>query len=657
MFRVLSCLGTEHDLRLVLVAGLVCLLASYAAVSLLARALGLTGRARGLWVVIAGLATGCGIWATHFIGMLAYDPGVPIAYAAGLTLASFVIAVAATCAGFTIIAYLPFRWAGPLAGAIVGIGIACMHFLGMWAIQLPGRVTWASDLVVAAIVFGLVFSALSLSIVARRHDRRAVLLSAVLLTVAIVTMHFTAMGSVTILPDPMRGLVAEALSPHMLALAVASAAVAILATSLVAVFAGHLLDDKRLLLGTAMNNMSQGVVMFDAFQRLVICNDRYIEMYRLPPGKVKPGCTLREVIQCRFESGMLDRDPDAYHADLLRAMAAGETLSAVVESVDGRVISIVNKPINDGQFWVGTHDDITDRRQAERNTLSLAEQQERRAVVDAAIRSFRESMETVLKSVTDSAKLMHDTASELASSFDETTERAAGAALASSNASSGVATASQAADEMTNSIMEIDRRLREATHVVSDAVTDAEKTNQEIMSLADSAGKIGDVIKLIQSIAAQTNLLALNATIEAARAGAAGRGFSVVAAEVKSLSVQTAKATNDIAGQIGSVQESVRGAVAAIHRITSRMQEIDKHTSSIAASVGQQSNATSEISSSVASAAEGAKSAASILDQVRQSVGRVSGAAGTVFATSRSVEDAAVHLREKVDEFLHKVAV
>jgi NO-binding membrane sensor protein with MHYT domain/methyl-accepting chemotaxis protein len=657
MFRVLSCLGTEHDLRLVVVAGLVCLLASFAAVSLLARALSLHGRTRGLWVVVAGLATGCGIWATHFIGMLAYDPGVPIAFGAVLTIVSFVVAVATTCAGFTMIAYLHGRWVGLVAGGIVGAGISCMHFLGMWAIELPGRVTWATDLVVAAVLLGVVFSALSLTIIARRHDLRAVLLSAVLLTVAIVTMHFTAMGSVTILADPMRGQVAEALSPHMLALAVASAAVAILGTSMVAVFAGHLLDDKSLLLGTAMNNMSQGVVMFDAAERLVICNDRYIEMYSLPRDKVRPGCTLRQVIQCRFDAGMLDRDPDAYYVDLLRAMAIGETLSDVVENRGGRVISIVNKPINDGQFWVGTHDDITLRRQAERTTVSLAEQQQRRAVVDAAIRSFRESMETVLRSVTDSAKLMHDTASDLATSFDETTERAAGAALASSNASNGVATASQAADEMARSIMEIDRRLREATHVVTDAVTDAEKTNHEIMSLADSASKIGDVIKLIQNIAAQTNLLALNATIEAARAGAAGRGFSVVAAEVKSLSVQTAKATNDIAGQIGSVQESVRGAVAAIGRIASRMQEIDKHTSSIAASVGQQNDATSEISSSVASAAEGAKSAASILDQVRQSVGKVSGAANTVFATSRSVEDAAAHLREKVDEFLHKVAV
>ncbi|MGE0061580.1 MAG: MHYT domain-containing protein [Xanthobacteraceae bacterium] len=657
MFRVLSCLGTEHDLRLVVVAGLVCLLASFAAVSLLARSLSLHGRTRGFWVAVAGLATGCGIWATHFIGMLAYDPGVPIAYGASLTIVSFIVAVAATCAGFTIIAYLQGRWVGLVAGAVVGAGISCMHFLGMWAIELPGRVTWASDLVTAAIVLGVVFSALSLSVIARRHDVRGVLLSAVLLTVAIITMHFTAMGSVTILADPMRGQIAEALSPHMLALAVASAAVAILATSLVAVFAGHLLDDKSLLLGTAMNNMSQGVVMFDAAERLVICNDRYIEMYRLPRDKVRPGCTLRQVIQCRFDAGLLDRDPDAYHADLLRAMATGETLSDVVEYRDGRVISIVNKPINDGQFWVGTHDDITQRRQAERTTMSLAEQQERRAVVDAAIRSFRESMETVLRSVTDSAKLMHDTASDLASSFDETTERASGAALASSNASSGVATAAQAADEMARSIMEIDRRLREATHVVTDAVADADKTNQEIMSLADSASKIGDVIKLIQNIAAQTNLLALNATIEAARAGAAGRGFSVVAAEVKSLSVQTAKATNDIAGQIGSVQDSVRSAVAAIGRIASRMQEIDKHTSSIAASVGQQNDATSEISSSVASAAEGAKSAASILDQVRQSVGKVSGAANTVFATSRNVEDAAAHLREKVDEFLQKVAV
>lgn len=657
MLRVLNCLGTEHDLRLVVLAGLVCLLASVTAISLLSRARSLSGRARALWILTAGVATGCGIWATHFVAMLAYSTGLPIGYAAGPTIASLLIAVVLTCAGLAIAVCVHSRWASTVGGAIVGLGVICMHFLGMAAVELPGRISWAPDLVAASIVLGMTLSAVALSLAARRHDLRGVLTSASVLTLAICAMHFTAMGSVTILPDATLATTDTPMSPHVLALSVGSVAVAILGMSLIASFSGHMLDDKSLLLGIAMNSMAQGVVMFDASGRLVICNDRYLEMYALPRDRVRPGCTLRDVIQCRVESGMLERDGEEYRVALMRTMASGVTLTSEVEAADGRIISITNRPINGGQFLVGIHEDITERRQAERNSVSLAEQERRRAVVDAAIRSFRSSMDTVLGSVTDSAKLMHDTASGLADAFHETTERASGAAVASSNASNGVEIASQAADEMAKSIMEIDRRLREATHVVSDAVMDAEKTNQEILSLADSAGRIGDVVKLIQDIAAQTNLLALNATIEAARAGVAGRGFSVVAAEVKSLSVQTAKATNDIAGQVTSVQESVRSAVAAIHRITSRMQEIDKHTNSIAASVGQQNDATSEISTSVATAAEGARSAASIFDQVRKSVGRVSGAADTVFATSRAVEAAAEHLREKVDEFLHKVAV
>ena len=125
--------------------------------------------------------------------------------------------------------------------------------------------------------------------------------------------------------------------------------------------------------------------------------------------------------------------------------------------------------------------------------------------------------------------------------------------------------------------------------------------------LADAAQKIGDVIKLIQDIAQQTNLLALNATIEAARAGQAGRGFSVVASEVKALSVQTAKATEEIAGQIQAVQTSSGSAVNAIQRITKRMKDINEHTASIAASVGQQSAVTNEISQNVTKRRQGSE--------------------------------------------------
>jgi methyl-accepting chemotaxis protein len=226
-----------------------------------------------------------------------------------------------------------------------------------------------------------------------------------------------------------------------------------------------------------------------------------------------------------------------------------------------------------------------------------------------------------------------------------------------SNASSdGIDTAARAADEMSKSIMEIDRQLVQATHVVDDAVVEAEQTNNDIVVLAEAAQKIGDVVKLIQNIAGQTNLLALNATIEAARAGEAGRGFSVVATEVKSLSVQTAKATEEIAGQIRAIQDSAGGAVEAIQRITGRMKEISVHTSSIATSVTQQNTATAEISESVGSAAQDAKAVASVLEQVTQAITTANGSAATVLTASRSVEEAIGHLRGKVEEFLRDVA-
>ena len=131
-----------------------------------------------------------------------------------------------------------------------------------------------------------------------------------------------------------------------------------------------------------------------------------------------------------------------------------------------------------------------------------------------------------------------------------------------------------------------------------------------------AAQKIGDVVKLIQDVAGQTNLLALNATIEAARAGEAGRGFAVVASEVKSLAVQTAKATEEIAGQIAGVQGSTTAAVGAIGRIADRMQEISQFTAAAAASVHQQNAATSEISQNVASAAGGTKEIVAVLGDV-----------------------------------------
>jgi NO-binding membrane sensor protein with MHYT domain len=349
MFRILTCLATEHDWRLVIVAGVVCFLASLTAISLFARARASSERGRATWILAAGAATGCGIWATHFIAMLAYEPGISIAYEIVLTVLSLLAAVAVTAAGLGVAVYAPRRWGAAVGGGIVGAGVACMHYLGMFAVEVPGRVTWSIDLVIVSIALGMLLGMAALELSVRRTDVRATLAAALLLTLAIVSHHFTAMGAVVIVPDPTRVIAGLSMSPGSLALAVAGIAIAILGISLVIAFADRRLDDRSLLLATALNNMTQGVVMFDAAERLVICNDRYLDMYNLSRSVVKPGCTLLTIVQQRAASGSLTRDPEEYRQELVSAMSRGKTLSAIFENETGCAIADVNNAIAGGQ--------------------------------------------------------------------------------------------------------------------------------------------------------------------------------------------------------------------------------------------------------------------------------------------------------------------
>ena len=214
------------------------------------------------------------------------------------------------------------------------------------------------------------------------------------------------------------------------------------------------------------------------------------------------------------------------------------------------------------RYWVGTHDDITERRSAERKTRCSASRKRAARVVEEAIAWFRESVEGVLKTVADSVAAMKSTATVLSATSNETTAQTAGAVQTSNEAFGSVEVAADGG----GGVVEVDRRdqpsacprLRSGQR----RRDEAQSTNEDIAGLAQAAQKIDDVVKLIQSVAGQTNLLALNATIEAARAGAAGKGFAVVASEVKALAVQTAKATDDIAAQIAAVQSSTQAPSA-----------------------------------------------------------------------------------------------
>src|SRR6266545_1714061 len=233
MYRVLTCLGVEHDWRLVLLASAICFLASLTAISLFYRARAARGRSRTTWILTAGVATGCGIWATHFIAMLAYEPGVAIAYDVWLTISSLVVAVAVTSIGLGIAASGSSASSAPVGGGIVGGGIASMHYLGMFALELPGRVVWSLDLVAVSIVLGILFGAVALIVAVHRQDIRGKLGAGLLLTLAIVSHHFTAMGAVEIVADPARAINALSLSPTALALAIAGVTMGMLALSMI----------------------------------------------------------------------------------------------------------------------------------------------------------------------------------------------------------------------------------------------------------------------------------------------------------------------------------------------------------------------------------------------------------------------------------------
>jgi methyl-accepting chemotaxis protein len=405
----------------------------------------------------------------------------------------------------------------------------------------------------------------------------------------------------------------------------------------------------------ALNNMTLGLSMFDGAARLVLCNMRYIEMSQLPPEDFREGMPLRELLIHRAQAGTFAGDPDQYVADCLKQAAEGRTSAKTFELRDGRTISLVFRPLASGG-WVSTHADVTQQRAAEKERDSLRQREERRAAIDAAIASFRARVESMLMTVGQSAIAMKTAARSLLTASDRTLQRADGAMRGSNEASANVATAAAAAEELSASIKEISRQLVQANDVVHSAAADATATNDDIAALARVAQRIGDVVKLIQSIAEQTNLLALNATIEAARAGEAGRGFAVVASEVKSLAVQTAKATEEVSREISSVQSSTGDAIAAIRAITQRMQEIHAHTSKVVSAVEEQESATGEISYNVASAAAGSKAVVAALGDVASGVTQTRSAAQTVLVASEEVENASAKLRAEVESFLSTVA-
>ena len=242
MFRVLYCLQTQHDWRLVALAALVCVAACSIAVLLLRRAQATDGPTRMHWVLTAGAATGFGIWATHFIAMLAFEPGHLAGYDLPKTLLSLACAMAVTAGGIEIALSGGFRLARLTGGAVVGSGICSMHFLGMMALELPGSIIWDVPLCVASVVFGIAFAAAAMGALELKRPALANPLAAGLLVLAIVSHHFTAMGAVTVLPNRHAAVTSMAVTPGAMSAILAIAAIAVFSLCAFAVLSGRRLD-------------------------------------------------------------------------------------------------------------------------------------------------------------------------------------------------------------------------------------------------------------------------------------------------------------------------------------------------------------------------------------------------------------------------------
>jgi methyl-accepting chemotaxis protein len=268
---------------------------------------------------------------------------------------------------------------------------------------------------------------------------------------------------------------------------------------------------------------------------------------------------------------------------------------------------------------------------------------------------FEAAVGSIVANVSASAVQLEASAGTLTRTAETNQNLSGRVASASEQASSDMQSVAAATEELSASVDEIGRQVQESNRIAEAAVLQARQTDGRIGKLSRAAQEIGDVVKLITAIAEQTNLLALNATIEAARAGEAGRGFAVVASEVKSLASQTARATDEISTHIAGMQGATQESVAAIKEIGGTIGQISDIASTIANAVEEQSSATQEIARSVQNVATGTGETAVNIMEVNRGAAETGSASTNVLDAARSLSSESTRLREELDRFMSNI--
>ena len=297
----------------------------------------------------------------------------------------------------------------------------------------------------------------------------------------------------------------------------------------------------------------------------------------------------------------------------------------------------------------------TRRLQAEQAEAEKRAEREKQTAMNHLADGFEGSVGHIVDAVTASANEMRTAAESMSSIAEETNSQSTTVAAAAERATGNVQTVASAAEELGSSSQEIARQVQRQSEMATRAADVAAESRQQVGELSEQAQNIGEVVDLITSIAEQTNLLALNATIEAARAGDAGKGFAVVASEVKNLASQTAKATDEIAGQIKAVQERTSSTVSAIERIADTIQSMTEVASVVASAVEEQNSATQEIGRNVQEAAAGTQQVSAAITGVTQASSEAGSASTQVLAAASDLSKQASGLSAEVKRFMAEV--